>query len=65
MDTLPRLAVQDAATLVAGSDVVVVSHATDEFRAAIESRPGDVHILDLARLYRELPEQPGYQGIAW
>jgi GDP-mannose 6-dehydrogenase len=65
MNTLPGLAVQDAATLVAGSDVVVVSHATDEFRAAIESRPGDVHILDLARLYRELPEQPGYQGIAW
>jgi hypothetical protein len=65
MDALPGLAVRDAATLVAGSDVVVVSHATAEFRAAIEGRACGIHVLDLARLYRELPEGHGYQGIAW
>ena len=53
------------ATLVAQSDVVVVSHATAEFRATVARRPQDVHVLDLARLFRTPPRAPTYQGIAW
>ncbi len=34
MDNLEAIVVHDAAALVAGSDVVVVSHATDEFRVS-------------------------------
>jgi hypothetical protein len=45
--------------------VVIVSHATDEFRRAIASRPKHVHVLDLARLYQELPQEGNYQGIGW
>ena len=65
MDALSGLVVEDAATLVAASDVVVVSHATAAFREAVSARAQGVHVLDLARLYRDLPEGNGYQGIAW
>ena len=65
MDALEQMTVADAAGLVACSDVVVVSHATDEFRAAVRDRAPGVHVLDLARLFKERPEESTYQGIAW
>ena len=65
MDDLAGLMVGDADTLIEGSDVVVVSHATDEFRRAIQARNKDVHVLDLARLFPKLPIDANYQGIAW
>jgi hypothetical protein len=65
MDELESMTIADAATLVAGSDVVVVSHATAEFREAIAARAPGVHVLDLARIYRDLPADRDYQGIAW
>ena len=45
--------------------MVVVSHATEEFRHAVRKRPGHVHVLDLARLFKDLPDDATYQGIAW
>jgi hypothetical protein len=46
--------------------VVVVSHATEEFRAAVRARNPRVHVLDLARLFKEPATQDAtYQGIAW
>jgi GDP-mannose 6-dehydrogenase len=66
MDELKSLAVASVDEVMNGSDVVVVSHASDQFRAAIRNRRKDVHVLDLARLFAQLPENdPGYQGIAW
>ena len=66
MDNIEGITVADAQTLTAGCDVVVVSHATDEFRAAIASRRPGLPVLDLARLYKQLPDaDDGYQGIAW
>ena len=65
MDELAGLMVGDADKLIEGSDVVVVSHATDEFRRAIQARNKDVHVLDLARLFPKLPIDANYQGIAW
>jgi GDP-mannose 6-dehydrogenase len=65
MDELEVLTVEDARTLVENSDVVVVSHSTQEFRDAIANRPSGVHVLDLARLYKALPPEASYQGIAW
>ena len=46
-------------------DVLVVSHATEQFRQAVRQRPRSVHVLDLARLFKELPVDRNYQGIAW
>ncbi|MEL6373969.1 MAG: nucleotide sugar dehydrogenase [Pseudomonadota bacterium] len=65
MDELHEMVVDDAETLVERADVVVVSHATDAFRAAVKQRCPNTHILDLARLFKELPDDATYQGIAW
>lgn len=66
MDNLQMLTAADAATVMRNSDVVVVSHATDEFRRAVLARDPKVHVLDLARLFATLPaDDANYQGIAW
>jgi GDP-mannose 6-dehydrogenase len=65
MDELQAISVKSAEELVADSDVVVVSHATEAFRRAIKNRDPRIHVLDLARLFKELPKDPNYQGIAW
>ena len=65
MDELEAMTMKSADALVANSDVVVVSHATDDFRRAITSRDKAIHVLDLARLFKVLPDDATYQGIAW
>jgi GDP-mannose 6-dehydrogenase len=66
MDALEGMCVRDTKSLTDDCDMIVVSHATDEFRAAIASRRPDLPVLDLARLYKKLPEgDASYQGIAW
>jgi GDP-mannose 6-dehydrogenase len=65
MDELEALTMNSADELIANSDVVVVSHATEEFRKAVEARDRKVHVLDLARLFKQLPNDATYQGIAW
>ena len=65
MDNLEAISVGDAKSLIEGSDVVVVSHATDEFREAVKARSPHIHVLDLTRLFKELPDDATYQGIAW
>jgi GDP-mannose 6-dehydrogenase len=66
MDSIEHITVATPEALMAESDVVVVSHATEEFRAAVTKRNPNIHILDLARLYKVLPENDvTYQGIAW
>lgn len=65
MDGLEALTLADAEQFLAEVDVIVVSHATAEFREIVGRRRPGVHVLDLARLYRELPADPNYEGIAW
>ena len=65
MDELESMTVASADDLVAMSDVVVVSHATDEFRAAVKARAAGIHVLDLARLFKQVPMDDTYHGIAW
>lgn len=65
MDELEAMTLPSASELVAASDIVVVSHATNEFRDAVMARNPDIHVLDLARLFKEIPAESTYQGIAW
>ena len=66
MDNIEAMCVADAAALTEDCDVVVVSHATDEFRAAVAARRPGLPVVDLARLYKQLPDNDAsYQGIAW
>ena len=55
----------DINDVVFGSDVIVVSHATDEFRVAVGRRSEGAHVLDLVRLFPVPPSEATYQGIAW
>ncbi len=64
-ERLPEIATSDENELLAECDVLVVSHATDRFRRAVEARAPGTHVLDLARLWPEPPEDPSYEGIAW
>ena len=66
MDRIEEISVASVDALMADCDVVVVSHATEEFRQAVTSRRPEVQVLDLARLFKVLPENDAtYQGIAW
>lgn len=65
MDILGDLVLSDAAELMAWSELLVVSHATDEFRRLVAGRATNVHVLDLARLSRTPVDDPTYHGIAW
>lgn len=65
MDRLEAISLKDGLTLVERSDVLVVSHATDEFRRLVRSRPKHIHVLDLARLFKDRPRDATYQGIGW
>ena len=65
MDELEALCASDGDTLMNSVDVVVVSHATPEFRRLVSEREPHVHVIDLARLYTSAKEDPTYQRIAW
>ncbi|MEL7544551.1 MAG: nucleotide sugar dehydrogenase, partial [Pseudomonadota bacterium] len=62
---IERMCDEDIDAFMASVDVVVVSHATDAFRAAIAARDPQVEVLDLARLTKELPDEPTYHGLSW
>jgi GDP-mannose 6-dehydrogenase len=62
---LEPITLESAEQLIAGSDIVVVSHATEEFRRAVRLRNPSVKIFDLARLFKDLPDDSNYSGIAW
>jgi GDP-mannose 6-dehydrogenase len=66
IDKLETLLVSTPDQLARECDVLVVSHATEEFRQAVRNRHPDVHVLDLARLFKDRPlNDANYQGIAW
>ena len=47
------------------SDVIVVTHAIEEYRRTVAGRRRGVHVLDLARLHDTLPHDEAYEGVAW
>ena len=65
LEQLPTLLMGSSEQLVASADVIVVSHANEENRRAIAARAEKVHVLDLVRLYRKLPDDATYWGVAW
>jgi GDP-mannose 6-dehydrogenase len=66
IDKLESLLCTSADQLNRDCDVLVVSHATEEFRQAVRNRRPGTEVLDLARLFKDLPENDAtYQGIAW
>jgi GDP-mannose 6-dehydrogenase len=61
-----ELALQPSlADVMTWADVIVVAHATDTFRQAVQKRNPNVYIVDLARLFPQIPTETTYEGIAW
>ena len=52
-------------SVMADCDVIVVAHATEAFRAAVRGRRAGVHVVDLVRLFRDVPAEVTYHGIGW
>jgi hypothetical protein len=44
---------------------VVVTQSTDAIRRAVAARLGRARIIDLVRLFPEVPDADGYTGIGW
>jgi GDP-mannose 6-dehydrogenase len=66
LDTLESGAtLQATAAVMQTSDVIVVAHATDAFRQAVHARRPTQHVIDLARLFPEVPAQDTYHGLSW
>jgi GDP-mannose 6-dehydrogenase len=53
------------ADVMSWADVIVVAHATEAFRQAVQKRRPNVYIVDLARLFPQIPAEATYEGIAW
>jgi GDP-mannose 6-dehydrogenase len=65
MEQLPAILRPTIDSVVNESDVLVVSHSRDEYRDAVRKRPKGVHVIDLVRLFKQLPDDPAYHGISW
>ena len=48
-----------------GFGALFAGHMHPAVRKAVEARDRKVHVLDLARLFKQLPNDATYQGIAW
>jgi GDP-mannose 6-dehydrogenase len=62
---ISRLLSTDLEEVIAFSEVVVVGHRTKEFAAALSNHAGDRVVIDLARVFDELPSGSRYEGINW
>ena len=52
--------------IIRDSEILVISHNSDEFRTLVEQIKKPVTIIDLARtLDGHLPDQVNYEGISW
>jgi GDP-mannose 6-dehydrogenase len=65
MEKLPDILRPTIGQVTEEADVLVVSHARDEYRDAVRKRPKGVHVIDLVRLFKQLPDDPAYHGISW
>lgn len=60
---LPGLLRARVADATEGADAVIVTHATDTYRAAADA--AQCPVIDLVRLTPSRPTREGYQGIGW
>ncbi|MEM9199691.1 MAG: nucleotide sugar dehydrogenase [Pseudomonadota bacterium] len=63
---LPGLLVETAAEAIAGCDAVIVTQANDEYRVlARETMARGADVIDVVRLFGEIPAGATYHGIGW
>ncbi|MBA2359640.1 MAG: UDP-glucose/GDP-mannose dehydrogenase family protein [Actinobacteria bacterium] len=59
------LLVGDPREALAGAELVVVSHATPEFREILEQSPEGTRVLDLVGVFDSPPPHLAYEGLMW
>ncbi len=65
MTALPDVARSSADDVAGAADVLVVSHKAHGYGDAVARRPEGVAVIDLIRLFPEIPEEASYHGIGW
>ncbi len=65
IDALDHTLTESVCQLVGNCDVLVVSHKSELYRQAVQSRRPGTQVIDLVRLFDDLPDDSGYQGISW
>ena len=65
VDALPTMLSSSPLAVLDEADVVVVTQSTEAIRRAVAARLGRARIIDLVRLFPEVPDADGYTGIGW
>ncbi len=61
---ISRLIATDIDEVVAFAEIVVVGHRSDEFAKAVRGA-GNRTVIDLARVFDDIPADAGYEGFNW
>ncbi len=65
IDELPDMMTDDCGELVDDCDVVVVTQKNANFQMQVGARLHNKKVIDLVRLFDELPKTQSYEGIGW
>ena len=65
MENLEKLSAPYMEVLLDECDLLVASHNTKQFRNYAHNRPHGVHLLDLVRLFKKIPQNKFYHGMSW
>lgn len=65
IDELPEMMTDDCSELVDDCDVVVVTQKNANFQMQVGARMHNKQVIDLVRLFDELPKSQSYEGIGW
>ncbi|MBO6918693.1 MAG: sigma 54-interacting transcriptional regulator [Rhizobiaceae bacterium] len=65
IDELPDMMTDDCGSLVDDCDVVVVTQKNANFQMQVGARLHNKQVIDLVRLFDELPKTQSYEGIGW
>ena len=62
---ISRLLSTDIDEVTAFAETIVVGHRSKEFADAVRGAGNDRVVIDLARVFDEIPDEPGYEGFNW
>lgn len=65
VEALPQMLCEDPQKVIAECDAIVVTQNTPAIRQLVSSALGRVEIIDLIRIFNEVPTWKGYHGIGW
>jgi GDP-mannose 6-dehydrogenase len=65
VEALPQMLCEDPQKVIAECDAIVVTQNTPAIRQLVSSALGRVEIIDLVRIFNEVPTWKGYHGIGW